>query len=246
MSSMGTVKKPDIIRRMIIINDDYIRKNRRSDGKINLPLGAANTKNNQIILNKFALDKNATLLTDADIQDIKSRLKHVDENDIIAHEFQHIHNSSIGYNYLANSDNIYECMMLAMADELSAMIAGYIHKTKNLDDAVNLAIENMSKPLRQEYIKGQFANHFAHLQKVWGEYKNLYELKYDSKKIKQVTNYYFTINGQNIFQSQELVTKTTKLKFNTFFTEFKNEIKEFINNYIQNKALSNQSNFTHQ
>lgn len=29
---MGTVNKPDIIRQTIVINDDYIRKNRRADG----------------------------------------------------------------------------------------------------------------------------------------------------------------------------------------------------------------------
>lgn len=241
---MGTINKPDIIRQTIIINDDYIRENRRADGKVNLYLGYADEKNKRIILNKFVIDKNATLLTDSDIKDIEQRIKQVDEKDIIAHESQHLHNGAIGYNYIANSDNIYECMMLSMADEMSAMIAGYMHKTNNLDDAINLAIENMSKVLRQQYIKNQFNNHFERLQKVWGDYKDLYEFKYDGKKMKRVTDFYFTINGQNIFQ--QTVKKTTKIKFDAFFVEFKNEIREFIENYVKNTTISKRKHFTHE
>ena len=215
------MKKPDIIRQTVVINDDYVRKNRRSDGKIALILGYADSKNKRIILNEYVIDKNITLLNDAEIEDIKQRINHVDEKDIIAHESQHIHNSAIGYNYLANSDNIYECFMLAMADEMSAMIAGYIHNTKQLDDAI--------------LFKVQFANHFKNLQKTYGEYKNLYEYKYDNKKIKRVTEYYFTINGQNIFQQN--VNKSTKLKFSAFFAEFKNEIREFIQNYLTTQKV---------
>ena len=229
------MKKPDIIRQTVVINDDYVRKNRRSDGKIALILGYADSKNKRIILNEYVIDKNITLLNDAEIEDIKQRINHVDEKDIIAHESQHIHNSAIGYNYLANSDNIYECFMLAMADEMSAMIAGYIHNTKQLDDAILLAIGNMTKVIRQQYIKVQFANHFKNLQKTYGEYKNLYEYKYDNKKIKRVTEYYFTINGQNIFQQN--VNKSTKLKFSAFFAEFKNEIREFIQNYLTTQKV---------
>ena len=48
---MGTVNKPDIIRQTIVINDDYIRKNRRSDGTVGLTLGYADNKNNRIIVN---------------------------------------------------------------------------------------------------------------------------------------------------------------------------------------------------
>lgn len=240
MLGMGTIKRPDIIRQTIVINDDYVRKNRRSDGKVSLHLGYADSENKRIILNNFVIDKNITLLDFVEIEDIKQRINRMDEGDIIAHESQHIHNGAIGYNYLANSDNIYECMTLSMADELSAMIAGYMHKTNNLDDAINLAIENMPKVIRQQYIKSQFANHFAHLHKVWGEYKNLYEFKYDGKKIKRITNFYFTINGQNIFQ--QIVKKTTKLKFDTFFAEFKTEIRDFIEKYVQNMTISNQKN----
>lgn len=225
-----SMTEPYIVRQTVLINDDYVRKNRRNDGKIALRLGYADVRNKRIILNKFVIDENITLLNDAEIEDTKQRINHVDEKDIIAHESQHIHNSAIGYHYLANSDNIYECFMLAMADEMSAMIAGYIHNTNQLDDAILLAIKNMTKVIRQQYIKGQFENHFKNLQKTWGEYKNLYEYKYDNKKIKRVTEYYFTINGQNILQQN--VSQSTKLKFSTFFTDFKNEIREFIQNYL--------------
>ena len=52
---MGTVNKPDIIRQTVIINDDYVCKNRRSDGKVRLTLGYADKKNNRIIVNKFVI-----------------------------------------------------------------------------------------------------------------------------------------------------------------------------------------------
>lgn len=220
------MKNVNIVRQTVIINDDYVRKNRRSDGKIAINYGFADGKNKRIILNKFVIDKNITLLNNAEIEDTKQRINRVSEGDVIAHEYQHIHNGALGYHYLANSDNIYECMMLAVADEISAMIAGYMHKTNDADDAINATIDNMSKTVRQQYIKGQFANHFAHLQQVWGTTRNLYEYKYDSKKIKRVVEYYFTINGKNIFQQN--IGKSTKLKFDTFMLEFKNEIREFI------------------
>ena len=42
---MGTITKPDIIRQTIVINDDYVRKNRRSDGAVGLTLGYADKNN---------------------------------------------------------------------------------------------------------------------------------------------------------------------------------------------------------
>ena len=34
LSIMGTINEPDIITQTIIINDGYIRKNRRTDGSL--------------------------------------------------------------------------------------------------------------------------------------------------------------------------------------------------------------------
>lgn len=222
------MKKPEVVRQTVIINDDYVRKNRRGDGKVSLILGGA-TRGNKILLYDYVIDKNITLMDAPEIEDTKRRLAHVDRDDIIAHEAQHIHNRAIGYNYLANSDNIYECMMLTLADEISAQMAGYLHKTKNIDDALNSTIQNMSPVMRQYYISGQFANHFALLQKTWGEHKNLYEYKYDGKKIARVVDWYFTIDGQNIMRQ---MSKETRLRFNAFILEIQGEIRDFIRGHV--------------
>lgn len=235
LSIMRTVGKPDIIRKTIVINDDYVRQNRRADGKVNLQLGYADKSNKRIILNKFVIDKNVTLLTDSDITDIEQRIKRVDEEDVIAHESQHIHNGAIGYHYLANSDNIYECMLLAFADEYSAMVAGYYHKTKNIDDAINAAMKNLSGDVRKKYIQGQFTNHFKLLKKQWGESKNLYEHKVDNKKLRKVLNWYFTINGQQVMRQ---MSKDTLMLHNSFIVSIMGDIREFINNKIMKEKDS--------
>ena len=235
---MGTVNKPDIIRQTIVINDDYIRKNRRSDGTVGLTLGYADNKNNRIIVNKFVIDKNAKLLSQSDIADINRRINSVDEGDIIAHESQHLHNGAIGYHYLANADNIYECMMLSLADEMSAMIAGYLYKYKNLDKALADVFKNLSGAIRQGYIAGQFQKHFISLQKVHGKNKNLYEHKFDSKKINKILKHYFTIDG---VQVMDTMSKESKLKFGQFMVGVKSDIKKHIDNQIAMSKISQKS-----
>ena len=225
---MGTVNKPDIIRQTIVINDDYIRKNRRADGVIGLALGYASDKN-KILLNEYVFDKNITLLNQSEIENLKQRINSVDESDIIAHESQHIHNHSIGYHYVANSDNIYECMMLSLADEMSAMLAGYLHKYKNLDKALADVFKNLSGSIRHGYIAGQFQKHFIRLQKVHGKNKNLYEHKFDSKKINKILKHYFTIDG---VQVMDTMSKESRLKFGQFMVDVKSDIKKHIDNQI--------------
>lgn len=225
---MGTANKPDIIRQTIVINDDYIRKNRRADGVIGLALGYASDKN-KILLNEYVFDKNITLLNQSEIENLKQRINSVDESDIIAHESQHIHNHSIGYHYVANSDNIYECMMLSLADEMSAMLAGYLHKYKNLDKALADVFRNLSGAIRQGYIAGQFQKHFISLQKVHGKNKNLYEHKFDSKKINKILKHYFTIDGVRVMDT---MSKESKLKFGQFMVDVKLDIKKHIDNQI--------------
>lgn len=226
---MGTVDKPDIIRKTIVINDDYVRQNRRVDGKVILTMGLADNNNKRIIINNFVIDKNATLLTESDIVDINRRINSVDNGTVIAHESQHIHNGAIGYHYLANSDNIYECMLLAFADEYSAMVAGYYHKTKNIDDAINAAMKNLSGDVRKRYIQGQFTNHFKLLKKQWGESKNLYEHKVDDKKLRKILNWYFTIDGQQVMHQ---MSKDTLMLHNSLIVSIMGDIREFIDNKI--------------
>ena len=226
---MGTVDKPDIIRKTIVINDDYVRQNRRVDGKVILTMGLADNNNKRIIINNFVIDKNATLLTESDIVDINRRINSVDNGTVIAHESQHIHNGAIGYHYLANSDNIYECMLLAFADEYSAMVAGYYHKTKNIDAAINAAMKNLSGDVRKRYIQGQFTNHFKLLKKQWGESKNLYEHKVDDKKLRKVLNWYFTIDGQQVMHQ---MSKDTLMLHNSLIVSIMGDIREFIDNKI--------------
>jgi hypothetical protein len=235
---MGTITKPDIIRQTIVINDDYVRKNRRSDGTVRLTLGYADKKNNRIIVNKFVIDKNAKLLSQSDIADINRRINSVDEGDIIAHESQHLHNGAIGYHYLANADNIYECMMLSLADEMSAMIAGYLHKHKNVDAAMAETIKILSGDVRSKYIAGQFQNHFISLQKVHGKNKNLYEHKFDSKKIHKILKHYFTIDG---VQVMDTMSKESRIKFSQFMIDIKLDIKNHIDNQIAMSKISQKS-----
>ena len=128
---MGTINKPDIITQAIIINDDYIRKNRRADGSLEVKFGSANNDAKRILINRYVIDDNITMIPPDKVQELKDKLSKIDEQSIIAHEAQHIHNGAIGYGYLANSDNIYESMMLSLADEMSAMLAGYMNKHKN-------------------------------------------------------------------------------------------------------------------
>lgn len=234
---MGTVNKPDIIRQTIVINDDYIRKNRRSDGVIGLALGYASDKN-KILLNEYVFDKNITLLNQSEIENLKQRINSVDESDIIAHESQHIHNHSIGYHYVANSDNIYECMILSLADEMSAMLAGYLHKYKNLDKALADVFKNLSGAVRQGYIAGQFQKHFISLQKVHGKNKNLYEHKFDSKKINKILKHYFTVDG---LQVMDALSKESRIKFSQFMIDIKLDIKNHIDNQIAMSKISQKS-----
>ena len=96
---MGTVDKPDVIRQTIIINDDYVRQNRRADGKISLIWGHANSDKKSIIIYNYVIDKNITLLNSVRIENIKKIISSNDEGTVIAHESQHIHNGAIGYHY---------------------------------------------------------------------------------------------------------------------------------------------------
>ncbi len=226
---MGTVAKTDIIRQTIIINDDYILKNRRVDGVIALRMGYADIENKRIFINNFVVDKNVKLLSKSNIADLNRRINSVDEGDIIAHESQHIHNGAIGYHYLANSDNIYECMMLGLADEMSAMIAGYFHKYKNIDAAMAETIKNLSGDVRSKYIAGQFSNHCIRLQQVHGKNKNLYEHKFDSNKINKLLKYYFTVDGVCLM---DLMSKQAKMEFSTFIVDIKSDIKKHIEKQI--------------
>ena len=235
---MGTVNKPDIIRQTVIINDDYIRKNRRADGTVGTVLGYADNLNRRVIVNKYVFDKNITVISPDEVQKIKDKINRISEQTIIAHESQHIHNHSIGYHYVANSDNIYECMMLSLADEMSAMLAGYIHKYKNLDKALADVFKNLSGAIRQGYIAGQFQKHFISLQKVHGKNKNLYEHKFDSKKINKILKHYFTIDG---VQVMDTISKESKLKFGQFMVDIKSDIKKHIDNQIAMSKISQKS-----
>jgi hypothetical protein len=226
---MGTITKPDIIRQTIIINDDYVRKNRRVDGVIALRMGYADIENKRIFINNFVVDKNVKLLSQSNIADLNRRINSVDEGDIIAHESQHIHNGAIGYHYLANSDNIYECMMLGLADEMSAMIAGYFHKYKNIDAAMAETIKNLSGDVRSKYIAGQFSNHCIRLQQVHGKNKNLYEHKFDSNKINKLLKYYFTVDGVCLM---DVMSKQAKMQFSAFIVDIKSDIKKHIEKQI--------------
>jgi hypothetical protein len=232
---MGTVDKPDIIRKTIVINDDYVRQNRRADGKISLIWGHANSDKKSIIIYNYVIDKNITLLNSVRIENIKKIISSNDEGTVIAHESQHIHNGAIGYHYLANSDNVYESMLLAFADEYSAMVAGYYHKTKNIDDAVNAAMKNLSGDVRKNYIQGQFVNHFKLLKKQWGESKNLYEHKVDDKKLRKVLNWYFTIDGQQVMRQ---MSRNTLMLHNSFIVSIMGDIREFIDNKIMKEKNS--------
>ena len=119
-------------------------------------------------------------------------------------------------------------MMLGLADEMSAMIAGYMHKTNDINKAMDLVEKNMSGIIRQGYIKGQFANNFKRLQNTWGNDKNLFEYKYDTKKINKVLKWYFNINGQDVMRQ---MNDATRFKFAAIVQNFKNEIKDFVDKY---------------
>ena len=68
---MGTVDKPDIVRHTIIINDDYVKKNRRADGKVGLVLGRADKDNKRVFVNEFVIDDKLSILTGVEIEDLK-------------------------------------------------------------------------------------------------------------------------------------------------------------------------------
>ena len=230
---MGTTKKPDVFKRTIIIDDDFIQKNRRADGVVGLLMGGAN-ENNQIVLNKYEFGKNITLLNNDEIEKLKQRINSVSESVIIAHESQHIHNGAIGYNYLANSDNVYECMMLSLADEMSAMLAGYLKKFNDVDMAMAETMRNLSGNIRQDYIAGQFNRHFKKLQQVHGKNKKLYQHAFDSKKINNVLRYYFTIDGRQVLEN---MSDKTKFMFSSFMIDVRADIMNFINRQILNSKI---------
>lgn len=236
-----SMTKPDVIRQTVIINDDYVRKNRRAeDGHIILKFAQAIHDKNQIILYNNIINKNITLATSAEIKELQHRIDTADENELIAHESQHIHNNLP--KHIQNADNIYESMMLSFTDEMSATLAGFLSQTKDIDSAMNKTIEHLSAKGRRGFYIEVFAKHFATFQLLYGKNKKLYEYKYDGKKMMQMIYYFFTINGHNIFQQQ--VDKATNLKFGAFIVEIKDEMKRFIDNYIQNQILSNQANYT--
>jgi hypothetical protein len=227
---MDTPKQflPKIIRKRIVIDDNYVRNN--YDGKkLNMTHGSAG--DNTITINQYVIDEKLTLFDDQKKQRLQQLIDNMrsQEGDTIAHESQHIHNNGIGYNYLANSDNIYECMMLSLADEMSAMMAGYIHKTKNVNTAITETINNLSGNVRTKYIQNQFMGHFQRLQQIHGKTKNLYEHKFDDQKIKKILDYYFTIDGHKVMNN---MSKQTKFMFSKFMLDIKMDINTAINNQI--------------
>jgi len=227
---------PKIIYKQIIIDDDYIRKN-YINNKLHLKHGQASE--NTIYILQYTIDKNLTLFNDKQKQNLNKIIStfYSEQNNVIAHESQHIHNHAIGYNYIANSDNIYECMMLCLADEMSAMLAGYLNKTKNVDMALKKTINNLSGDVRSKYISGQFNNHFKQLQAIHGQNKNLYEHKFDSKKVRKLVDYYFTIDGQKVMNT---MSKESLFLFEKFMTDIKTDIKKFINTQIINTQANSQ------
>ena len=65
-----SMTEPYIVRQTVIINDDYIRKNRRAeDGHIILKFAQAIHDKNQIILYNNIINKNITLATSAEIKE---------------------------------------------------------------------------------------------------------------------------------------------------------------------------------
>ena len=64
---------------------------------------------------------------------------------------------------------------------------------------------------------------------MYGKYKNLYEHKFDSKKIHKILKHYFTIDG---VQVMDTMSKESKLKFGQFVVDVKSDIKKHIDNQI--------------
>ena len=219
-----------------------IKNKRVYGGGFGLPKGSAFCEQNLIVIYRYDIDSRLSLLNAEEKIKLRQYVDDVNSEDInaaIAHESQHIRNYRAGgYNYIANSGNIYECMMLSLADEMSAMLAGYLHKYKNLDKALADVFKNLSGAVRQGYIAGQFQKHFISLQKVHGKNKNLYEHKFDSKKIHKILKYYFTIDG---VQVMDTMSKESKLKFGQFVVDVKSDIKKHIDNQIIMSKISQKS-----
>ena len=73
---------------------------------------------------------------------------------------------------------------------------------------------------------------------MYGNRKNLYEHKFDSRKINKILDYYFTINGVNVMNN---MSKDSKIKFGQFMVEVKSDIKKHIDNQIL-MSMKNQKN----
>lgn len=222
---MVAIERPDFI----IIGDDFVRKNRRADGSVGLVLGRADKYNKRIVVYKYAIDENITLLNSEEIEKLAKRISLIDEQVVIAHEAQHIHNGAIGYNSVAVADNIYESMMLALADEMSAMLAGFLKKNKDVDLAFEEMLNHLSGEVRQSYIRGQFLSSFKRLQQIHGNSKKLYKHKFDLNKISNVLKFYFTIDGSVIMNK---ISQQSKLKFANFMVSVKADIKKCIGQQI--------------
>jgi hypothetical protein len=229
---MGNKKTflPQIVRKTIIIDDDYIREN--YDGNT-IKMLRGQTSDDVITIFEYKIGERLTLFDERKKQKLQQLIDNIVKNEpvTIAHESQHVHNASLGYHYVANSDNIYECMMLSLANEMSAMMAGYLQQTKNPDQAMVETINNLSGNVRKHYIQKEFADHFYYLQKIHGKNKNLYKHTFDAKKIHEIIDYYFTINGQKIMNQ---LSKTTLFAFSSFMVEIKSDINDFIDNQIMN------------
>ena len=240
---------PRIAIKPVMIGDDFIIKNytgtvdiknkRVYGGGFGLPKGSAFCEQNLIVIYRYDIDSRLSLLNAEEKIKLRQYVDDVNSEDInavIAHESQHIRNWAAGYTYIANSGNIYECMILALADEQSAMLAGYLHKYKNVDNALADVFKNLSGVIRQHYITCQFQNHFNHLQKLYGTDKDLYEHKFDSKKINKILKHYFTIDG---IQVMDTMSKESKIKFGQFMIDIKSDIKKHIDRYVaQQKSVS--------
>ena len=238
---------PRIAIKPVMIGDDFIIKNytgtvdiknkRVYGGGFGLPKGSAFCEQNLIVIYRYDIDSRLSLLNAEEKIKLRQYVDDVNSEDInavIAHESQHIRNyRARGYNYIENSGNIYECMMLALADEQSAMLAGYFYKYKNVDKAIDAMVDNFSPEVIRGYVNGQFLNKFKrlkqHYESLGWDTKKLYEKKCDSNKMKRIIDFYFTIDGQKIMNT---MSKKSRMKFSELIVNIRKEIDQCIDSYV--------------
>ena len=245
---------PRIAIKPVMIGDDFIIKNytgtvdiknkRVYGGGFGLPKGAAFCEQNLIVIYRYDIDSRLSLLNAEEKIKLRQYVDDVNSEDInaaIAHESQHIRNYRAGgYNYIANSGNIYECMILALADEQSAMLAGYFYKYKNVDKAIDAMVDAFSPEVIRGYVNGQFLNNFKRLKQYYErlgwDTKKLYEKKFYSSNINRVLDFYFTIDGQKIMYT---MSKKSQMKFSKLMLETKKEINQCIDSYVAQQKSAN-------